>query len=263
MPARSRDERRHTCLNNDDERPDQLHSWALQLAAGELPPGWEIAPSSTMSRVAFSTELKIYYKEFILRSPLDRLRAMLMGGRATRARKQSDALLYAGIEAPASLAWGKLPGGRDYLFTRAVAGQDVATWLKTTLAPRTRDALAIRRQLLEALGIFVGRVHATGFIPGDLRASKVLANLVDGRFQFCLVDNERTVKKLPPPGRMLLKNLTELNLMPPSALSRTDRMRFFVAWRRQLRELSPIEKKVVAAQAYHWAMQQMYEAGQL
>lgn len=250
-------------MNNDPQEPEQLHSCALRLAANELPPGWEIVPSSPMSRVACNRELQVYYKEFMLRSPLDRLRALLLGSRASRARKQNDALLYMGIEAPLSLAWGKLPGGREYLFSRAAAGRDVATWLKTELTARSGEALATRRQLLEALGIFIGRVHATGFIPGDLQASNVLADLIDGRFQFSLIDNERTVRKLPPPGRMLLTNLMHLNLLPPAVLSRTDRMRFFVGWRRHMRELSPIEAKVLASGAYHWAMQLMYERGQL
>lgn len=246
---------------NDD--PEQLHACALQLAAGVFPPGWDIVPSSSMSLVAYNPQLQIYFKEFRSRSPLDRLKALLRGSRATRARRHSEALRYAGVDAPVSLAWGRLSGGREYLFTRAAAGQDVASWLKTTLVDRTGDALAFRRQLLEALGIFVGRVHATGFIPGDLKASAVSANLVEGRFQFTLTDNEDTLKKLPPPGRSLLKNLMQLNLLPPSALSQTDRMRFLVGWRRQLRELSPIEAKVVAAEAYLWAMQQMYEKGAL
>lgn len=245
------------------EGPEDFHQCALQLAAGELPAGWEIEPNSSLSRVALNAEMKIYYKEFLPRSPLQSLKALLVGSAATRARQRSEALLYVGVEAPQSLAWGKLPGGREYQFTRAAAGRDVASWLKTTLASRAGDALATRRQLLEGLGVFVGRLHATGFIPGDLQASDVLADLLDDRFAFSLVNNERTVRKLPPPGRMLLKNLMELNLLPPAILSRTDRMRFFVGWRRQLRELSPIEAKVVAAEAYHWAMKLMYERGQL
>ena len=250
-------------MNNEPAEPEPLHSCALQLASGELPPGWDIVPSSPMTRVACNRELQLYYKEFRPRNPFDRLPASLLGSRATRARRQNEALLYVGIEAPESLACGKLPGGHAYLFTRAAAGQDVANWLKNTLASRTGQALATRRQLLEALGIFVGRVHATGFIPGDLKARDVIADLVDGRFQFTLVDNENTFQKLPPPGRMLLKNLMQLNLLPPAVLSRTDRMRFFIGWRRQLRELSPIETKVVAAEAYQWAMQYMYEQGML
>ncbi|MCB1699504.1 MAG: hypothetical protein KDI14_01515 [Halioglobus sp.] len=250
-------------MNDGTAETEYLHRCARQLAAGELPPGWDIVPSSPLSRVACNTELKFFYKEFIVRSPLERLQAMLLGSRASKARKQNDALLYVGIEAPVSVAWGKLAGGREYLITRTAPGQDVASWLKTTLADRTGEPLARRRQLLEALGIFVGRVHATGFIAGDLQASNVIADLIEGRFQFSLIDNERTVKILPPPGRALLKNLMELNLLPPPVLSRTDRMRFFVAWRRQMRELSPIEAKVVAAEAFHWAMRLMYERGQL
>jgi hypothetical protein len=250
-------------LSTSPEDPEQLRTCALQLAAGELPEGWDIVPASSSCRVAVNASLKVYYKEFPAGSPLQRLIALLRGSRVTRARRGNEALRYAGIEAPVSLAWGKLPGGGEYLFTRAAAGRDVASWLTTILAERKAEALATRRRLLGALGIFVGRVHATGFIPGQLEPGDVLADLLDDRFQFTLINNERTVKILPPPGRMLLRNLMELNLLPPPALSRTDRMRFFVGWRRQLRELSPIEAKLVAAEAYHWAMRLMYERGQL
>jgi hypothetical protein len=244
------------------EESEQLHTCALQLAAGELPPGWDIVPGSGATRVAVNSGLQNYYQEFQTRSPLEHCKALLIGSRATRARARSNALLYVGIAAPESLAWGKLPGSREYLFTRVAAGSDVACWLTKTLVDRSGEALALRRQLLEALGIFVGRVHATGFVPGDLHANDVLADLHDGRFQFTLVNNERTVQQLPPSGRKLLRNLMQLNLLPPTALSRTDRMRFFVGWRRQLRELSPVETKVVAAEAYQWALRLMEERGQ-
>jgi hypothetical protein len=246
-----------------DTSQQELHSIALQLSAGELPPGWDIVTGSPLSRVAFNAQSKMYFKEFRLRSPLHRLAAALRGGRASRARKQNEALRYVGIDTPRSLALGSLPGGREYLFTEAVEGQDVATWLKSTLAGSDAVSLALRRQLLRSLGVFVGRVHATGFLPGDLKASSIQATLVDERFRFTLTDNERTTKQLPPPGRMLLHNLMQLNLLPPSVLSRTDRMRFFVGWRRQLRELSLIEAKVVAAESYLWAMDLMAERGQL
>lgn len=245
------------------EQTRELHRCALQLGAGELPPGWDIVPGSGVPRVAFNPQLQLYYKEFPVRSPLERIKALLLGSRANRTRQHNDALLYAGIEAPASLAWGRLKDGKEYVFTRETVGRDVAFWLQISLAHRRGESLALRRRLLEDLGVFIGRVHATGFIPGDLQPRDVQARLSENRFHFALINNERTVRKQPPPGKKLVDNLVQLNLLPPADLSRTDRMRFFVAWRRQLRELSDIETKVVAAEAYHEAMRQMYEAGKL
>ena len=245
------------------ESTEDLHRCARQLAAGELPPGWDIVPGSNGARVAVNNAAQVYYKEFRSRSPAQHVKAWLLGSRATRLRKHGNALLYAGIEAPASLAWGKLPGGREYLFTRAAAGQDVASWLKDALAGRSGETLALRRKLLEDLGVFIGRLHATGFVAGDLEATDVLADLREDRFQFTLINNENTIKMLPPSGRKLLMNLVQLNLLPPQILSRTDRMRFFTGWRRQMRELSPIEAKLLAAEAFHKAMRQMYESGKL
>ena len=50
----------------------------------------------------------------------------------------------------------------------------------------------------------------------------------------------------------------QLNMLSPDELSRTDRMRFFCAWRQQLMaELSPIEAKILGAEAYCWAMRRL------
>jgi serine/threonine protein kinase len=128
---------------------------------------------------------------------------------------------------------------------------------------RSGEQLQQRRQLLRALGTFIGRVHATGFIHGDLRPGNVLAVLEQGRFRFTLIDNERNVQKVPPPGKMLLRNLMQLNMLLPADISRSDRMRFFTAWRRQMRYLSPLEAKILGAEAYLWAMRRLREKGQL
>ncbi len=240
-----------------DEEREELQRLAPILAGQELPPGWAMVQSSAFARVLRNQGRGIYYKEFLPRSPLEGLKAVVRGSRATRARQQGNALLLAGFEAPVNLAWGRLPGGREYLFTRAAGGQDVTSWLQTRLATRTGDTLATRRQLLRDLGVYIGRLHATGFVHGDLRPGNVLADLRQGRFLFTLIDNERTVQKHPPPGRMLLRNLMQLNMLPPEVLSRADRMRFFIGWRRQMRELSPIETKLLASEAYSWAMRRM------
>lgn len=248
-------------MSNDIQQ--ELHQCALELSQEQLPDDWERVASSVNARVAYSEQRQLYFKEFLPRSPVESLKAIVMGSRASRARKNSDALLHSGIDAPINVAWGKLPRGREYLFTRAVAGQGITTWLRKVLVVRQGPQLQQRRQLLHALGTFIGRVHATGFIHGDLRTSNVLANWQGEHFQFSLIDNERNQQVSPPPGKALLRNLMQLNMLIPSELSRTDRMRFFVEWRRQMRELAPLEAKLLAADAYHWAMRRLYDKGKL
>jgi len=256
-------DRKWSYMTLSAEQTLELHRCAALLGAGDLPAGWDIVPGSGQRRVAFNREMQLYYKEFPVRSPLERLKALVLGSRAARTRRHNDALLYAGIGAPTSLAWGRLKDGKEYIFTRESVGKDVAFWLQISLAHRRGESLVLRRRLLESLGVFIGRIHATGFVPGDLQARDVQARLCEDRFQFALTNNENTTMQRPPPGKKLVQNLVQLNLLPPADLSRTDRMRFFVAWRRQLRDLSDIETKVIAAEAYHEAMRRMYYTGKL
>jgi serine/threonine protein kinase len=238
---------------------DGLHRIAQQLSSDRLPTGWELVDSSSHTRVARHLALGLYYKEFRHRSPADRFKAVLRGSRAARARRHGDALRHAGINAPANVAWGHLDGGREYLFTREVSGKGVDQWLRDATSRRSPDQLGTRRQLLYQLGTFIGRVHATGFIHGDLRPGNVLASFEGGRFRFSLIDNERTTRSASPPGRGLLRNLMQLNMLTPSELSLADRARFFRAWRRQMRDLSRLECAILGDEAYRWAMRRLQE----
>jgi hypothetical protein len=240
-----------------------LHQCARQLSKEQLPAGWDTVQSSAYARVAFNEEQQLYFKEFLPRSPLESVKALFRGSRCKRARVNGEVLRWYGIDAPVNILWGRLPGGSEYLFTAAASGQGVNRWLCVTLADRSKHSLHQRRELLQALGSFIGRVHATGFIHGDLRPGNVLASRQDGRFQFTLLDNERLLRKVPPPGRMLLRNLMQLNMLPHTDISVTDRMRFFCAWRRHMRDLSPVEAKILGAEAYRWAMRRLHDKGLL
>lgn len=203
----------------------------------------------------------IYYKEFLPRGPLEAFKAWFRGSRATRARRQNDALRAAGFAAPENLAWGRLGRGHDYLFSRAVPGTGVTAWLREKLVRREGEALQQRRTLLHSLGTFIGRLHAAGFIHGDLRTSNVLADYRGGAFHFALIDNERNLQRRPPPGRAVLRNLMQLNMLLPSDLSNRDRMRFFCAWREQQTDLSRAEAALLAREAYTWAMRRLRAKG--
>ena len=240
---------------------DELHRCALLLADDRLPAGWELVNSSGFARVACNQERQLYYKEFLPRSPMEALKAMARGSRATRARNNGEALLQAGIDAPTNICWGTLPGKREYLFMAAAPGDGITQWLRAVLVARDGQQLQQRRELLRALGTFIGRVHASGFIHGDLRPGNILGVERQGTYCFTLIDNERNVQKIPPPGKMLLRNLMQLNMLLPTDLSQADRMRFFVAWHRQMRDLSALEAKILAAEAYLWAMRRLREKG--
>ncbi|MBA6413844.1 hypothetical protein H2508_12050 [Parahaliea sp. F7430] len=241
----------------------ELHATAVQLSQDNLPQGWALVSSSVNTRVAVQPNEGLYYKEFLPRSPLEYIKALLLGSRATRARRNSDALRKSGFDAPEHVAWGRLPNGHDYLIALAIPGDGITHWLRHGLTGRDPATLILRRNLLQALGTFIGRLHNTGYIHGDLRPSNVLANYKGGQFRFALIDNERNILRRPPPGKLLLKNLMQLNMLLPSDLTRSDRWRFFLAWQQQYPELGHQEARLLAIEAYQWAMRRLQAKGKL
>lgn len=256
-------------MNSTSAYPDGAREpidWELTaqaLAEGELLDGWRLVDSSGFARVAHHPEQGVFYKLFLPRSPLERLKAILRGSRATRARRHNDELRYAGINAPLNVAWGQLPQNREYLISTAVPGAGVDHWLLRTLATTGTQQGRQRNALMQQLGVFIGRLHHSGFVHGDLRTGNVLAEVRGGRFQFALIDNERNSRHDMPPGKLLLKNLMQLNMHTPDELSRRERWRFFAAWRRQMRELSDTEARLLAQEAFQWAMRRLDAKGKL
>ena len=248
---------------NDINPSQPWATTAAALADGAMPPGWTLVNSSGYARVAYHAGDQIYFKLFLPRSPLESIKALARGSRATRARRHNEDLHRAGIDAPHNIAWGRLWKGREYLFSTAVPGQGIDRWLRHELPAGSRDDLPGRRALLRELGVFIGRLHHSGFIHGDLRTSNVLAEWRGGRFRFALIDNERNSRHDMPPGKLLLKNLMQLNMHTPSELSRSDRWRFFESWRRQMRELSDTDARLVAVESYRWAMRRLAAKGKL
>jgi tRNA A-37 threonylcarbamoyl transferase component Bud32 len=227
------------------------------LAENYLPDDWEQVSSSAFTRVAVNRKREIYFKEYRTPSPAATLKAQLSRSRATRARLNAEELLRTGIDAPHNVLWGQLPGGREYLFTVAAPGQGVDRWLRETLTGKDKEQLRTRRQLLAALGMFIGRVHATGFIHGDLKPQNILAAQLQDQFRFTLLNNDRNKRRKPMSGKMLLRDLLQLNMLPLADVGRTDRMRFFCAWRRQMRSLPSVETKILAKEAYRRGLRRL------
>ncbi|MEP6389781.1 MAG: lipopolysaccharide kinase InaA family protein [Halioglobus sp.] len=235
----------------------ELAEVALDLSSGGQPACWEIVNSSGYTHVAYNPTLNLYYKEFFSRSPLEQLKALVRGSRGTRARLNSDKLVAAGFPAPTNVAWGSLPGSSEYLFTQGAQGKGVSTWLKNSVGGATKAELVQKRQLLSQLGSFIGHLHARGFIHGDLRASNIIANLSGSQFSFTLIDNERTTSHRSAPGKLILKNIMQLNMLLPVDITITDRWRFFNAWSDAMESYNVLEARVLGLEAYHWAMRRL------
>ena len=89
------------------QEPDR--DWA-QIAAAlsneELPDGWQVVPSSNWTRVAHHAGDGIYYKEFLTRAPIERIKARFTGSRATLTRSNNHSLELAGFESRVvELSW--------------------------------------------------------------------------------------------------------------------------------------------------------------
>ncbi len=242
-----------------DTQPDEdtLHRCAALLADEKLPDGWQMDTGSGYTHVAHHAKWQLYYREFPARSPAERFKAWFKGSDASRAWDNNQNLLWSGFSAPPTVARGKLPDNTEYIFTGTAKGERLSEWIKPAHSNNVWSTATQRRKLLRELGIFVGRLHCTGFIHGNLQTLNILVYQGPSRFEFSLINNEHNTQIQPVPGKSLLQNLTQLNLHPSYEISRSDRLHFFTAWHSQMRDLSDLEAKLLARRSYEWAMQRL------
>lgn len=173
----------------------------------------------------------MYFKEYVKRSPLDWLKGLVFGNRAIRAFRASLLLAKAGLLSPTVVAAGWAGHNRfttnPFLVTEEVT--DAHHACRHLVSPGPDCTLRDRRELLRSIGRTIGQMHGAGIVHGDLRPGNVLARRTAGGWEFFFIDNERTRKWPWIPKRLRLKNLVQINMLPPE-ISRTDRMRFFRAY---------------------------------
>jgi len=177
-----------------------------------------------------SGERTLYFKEYVRRSWLDWFKELVGPGRAMRALRASLMLADAGFLSPTVVAAGRVGRQCAFLVTEEVADARPAfEYLTSRRSSESPCTLRDRRDLLRSLGRTIGRMHRAGIVHGDLRPGNVLARRAAGDWEFFFIDNERTRKWRWIPRRLRLKNLVQINMLPPE-ISRTDRMRFFQAY---------------------------------
>ncbi len=197
--------------------------------------GAEPVVSSASTRVwrlalpADASHRRLYLKEYVTRSWLDRLKQMVRANRARRALRGALLLAQAGLKTPQIVAVPTLKG-RCFIATIEVAGASPALeYFRPGCAPCEASTRHQRREILRQLGAEVGRMHRAGIVHGDLRPRNILIRRGDQGWEFFFIDNERTTKWPWIPRRLRLKNLVQVNMLPRE-ITHTDRLRFFRAY---------------------------------
>ena len=169
----------------------------------------------------------VYFKQYLYRSVWDFIKDFVRANRAERAFKATEMLGENGFDAPAIIAMGKFRYGlyhtTNFLATLEIEDAKQIYQVISDSKLETRS----KRKLIRAFGRTIGRMHAKGISHGDLRLGNILARQEKDRWRFFFLDNERTRKFYRLPVRLRLKNLVQVNMFPPAAMSNTDRMRFF------------------------------------
>lgn len=173
----------------------------------------------------------VYFKQYLCRSVWDFIKDFVRASRAERAFKAAEMLGENGFDAPAIIAMGKFRYGlyhtTNFLVTLEIEDAKQIYQFISDLQKRSKLETRGKRELIRAFGQTIGRMHAKGIFHGDLRLGNILARQEKNRWRFFFLDNERTRKFYRLPARLRLKNLVQVNMFPPAAMSNTDRMRFF------------------------------------
>lgn len=166
------------------------------------------------------TNKGVYFKQYLCRSLWDFMKHFARANRAERAFKASEMLGKNGFDSPAIIAMGKTA---NFLVTLEIENAKQIYQFISENKLNTRD----KRELIRAFGRTVGQMHAKGIFHGDLRLGNILVRQENDHWRFFFLDNERTRKFYHLPAMLRLKNLVQVNMLPPTAISNTDRMRFF------------------------------------
>jgi hypothetical protein len=96
---------------------------------------------------------------------------------------------------------------------------------------QVRALLAEKRRLLAALGAAVARLHAGGFVAGDLVPANVWLARADDSDDLAFLDHDRTgAGRAPAPWWRARRNLVQLNRIVLAGVVTTDRARVYRAY---------------------------------
>ncbi len=197
--------------------------------------GWcSVAKKVPCSKTAIvyhlSSPADCFYKEFLSRSYMERIKAFFKVSRSRRYIKQTELLKANHFNSPEVLAAGELDGS-EFVVSRAVPGVSFGSYLCALLRrPKDPEHLRWKRLLLSSVGELVGRLHAAGFIHGDLRPNNIVLEVNNGLPKWFLIDNERNQQCNSLSKEDIVKNLVQIMMFHSVDMTLTDRRRFFKAY---------------------------------
>ena len=177
---------------------------------------------------------RLFLKVFHRFCQLDTLKDCFRVSKALRALKIGEALSQAGFNVADAIAAGEQRRygvlERSFSLTLAVSAAPLPLFLRQRYdSAGGRGQTAEKRDSLKRLALEVRRLHALGFVHGDLVPSNILVcHEAAQKLQFFFLDNDRT-RRYPKwfPQRLWKRNLIQLNRFPLAGISLQDRMRFF------------------------------------
>jgi hypothetical protein len=181
--------------------------------------------------------VKIFLKRYD-RPPVSRQvrNWLLHHGRRSFASVEREAIEHlaaAGVEVPRIAGcgeqWGILFERRSFLMTEEIpSSQSLERRLPPCFAdPATPAVLRTRRDFIRRLAEFIQRFHATGRRHRDLYLSHIFCSDAG---EFCLIDLARASRPILR-RRFQVKDIAQLHYSAPARhFSRTDRMRFYLAY---------------------------------
>jgi hypothetical protein len=205
------------------------------------------APESAVTRVTLENWPPVCVKELRFRGPMHALKSVLRPTQGTRTFSNGWRLNEAGFRAAYPLALVQMK--RLELVTRE--------WIIMELIPRSLELDRYllhrirsdwgpeeKRGLARLMGRYIGSLHSAGIFHADLKTCNILVSEIQdesgdmaqsgpwrpmspaGTLRFSLVDYDEVTFSDMVPRRKRVKNLVQIFLSMPTAVTACDRLRF-------------------------------------
>ncbi|WOG28446.1 lipopolysaccharide kinase InaA family protein [Endozoicomonas sp. 8E] len=214
-----------------------------QLENNILPENWEWISCSKQAKMArYNGSPVCYFKEFIPKSFLEKLKMKFRGTRCEVWVKQAHIAMNAGFEVPEIVATGVLKNHHHYLITASGPSGAVPEYILKK--PKCDEQK--RQEFIKAFGSYIGKMHRAGIVHGDLRAGNILMEPSLPPL-FVMIDIERNSQHNVIPISLVKKNLIQLiKRISFDQFSAKDRLLFYKHYNSSYQRFDDKQQKKLA-----------------